>query len=264
LGRPRDALWQREIEDLSEPTLSLNRVTKRWSVIGRDDADGIVRIGGALDGSEIEEKRWSLEQDDDGYISAITSSGSDALIHETRYEPGLFSRTLPSTWTAAQAMLYLSVRRVSHFSTISEHGQRRSYDSKLDVACIPDVLSTGSLACTAYDGSRTHIVTIASGWDRGVSIGFVDGRFVTDRSGVEGWLTGWIMGRPAAIHLATGTVFHTPPAMRTLRLIPVAGDRLAVLTFATQTFKAAVYAPLTGNRRAAEPLAENRTRPARP
>jgi hypothetical protein len=264
LGVSREVLWQREIENLSEPTLSLNRVTKRWSVIGQDDEDGIVRVGGALDGSEIEKKRWSLEQDEDGYITAMTSSGSDALIHETRYQPGLLSRTLPSRWTAAQTMLYLSARPVSHFSTISEHGQRRSYDSKLDVACIPDVLPDGAFACTAYDGSRTHIVTIRSGWDRAVSVGFVEGRFLTDRSGVEGWLTGWSVGRPAAIHLPTGTVFHTPAAMRTLRLMPVAGDRLAVLTFATRTFKAAVYAPLTGNRRVAEPLAENRTHPAHP
>lgn len=264
LGVSPEVLWQHEIENLSEPTLSLNRVTKRWSVIGRDDENGIVRVGGALDGSGIEKKRWLLEQDGDGYIAAMTSSESDALIHETRYEPGRLSRTLPSRWTAAQTVLYLSARPISHFSTISEHGQRRSYDSKLDVACIPDVLPDGAFACTAYDGSRTHIVTIASAWDRAVSLGFVEGRFLTDRSGVEGWVTGWIVGRPAAIHLPSGTVFHTPPAMRTLRLMPVAGDRLAVLTFATQRFKAAVYAPVTGNRRAAEPLAENRTRPARP
>jgi hypothetical protein len=195
----------------------------------------------------------------------MTSSGSDALVHETRYAPGSLSRTLPLRWTSAQAMLLLSTRPVSHFSTIGEHGRRNSYDSKLDVACIPDVLPDGALACTAYDGSRTHIVTIAPGSDRAVSVGFLEGNFVTDRSGrsgVEAWLTGWIMGRPVAIHLPTATVVHTPSAMRTLRLIPVARDRLAVLTFATRSFKAAVYAPVSDSRRAGEPVAENRVRAA--
>ncbi len=261
LGGTREVIWRREIENLSEPTLSLNRATKRWSLIGWDGEDNIVRVGGAVDGSAVEEKRWSLGQDRDGYITAMTSSGSDALVHETRYQPGLLSRTLPSHWTSAQMMLLLSARPVSHISTISEQGQRHSYDSKLDVACVPDVLPDGALACTAYDGSRTHIVAIGSHSDRAVSVGFVEGRFLTEQSGVEGWLTGWIAARPAAIHLPTGAVFHTPPAMRTLRLMPVAGDRLAVLTFATRTFKAAVYAPLTRKGRAGEPLAENRTRP---
>jgi Zn-dependent protease with chaperone function len=255
-------VWRREIENLSEPTLSLNRATKRWSLIGWDGESTVVRIGGPLDGSDIDEKRWPLGDDQDGYITAITSSGSDALVHEARYQPGLLSRTVPARWTAAQMMLYASARAVSHVSTINGQGQRRSYDSRLDVACVPDALPDGALGCTAFDGSRTHIVTIASNPDRVVSVGFVDGHFVTDRSGVEGWLTGWIMGRPIAIHLPTAAVFQTPPATRTLRLLPVAGDRLAVLTFAMQTFKAAVYAPLFDDRRAGEPVAANRARQA--
>jgi len=161
-------------------------------------------------------------------------------------------------------MLYLSSRAVSHVSMIGARGQQRSYDSRLDVACIPDVVRDGVLACTAYDGSRTHIVNIASGSDRVVSVGFIEGRFVTDRSGVEGWLTGWIGARPAAIHLPTGAVLQISASMRPLRLMPVSRDRLAVLTISAQRMKAAVYAPLTANGRAGEPLAQNGTRAARP
>ncbi len=259
LGASAQVIWRHEIGSLTEPTLSLDRAAKRWSLLGWDGEHTVLRVAGALDGSDIEETRWPLGEDREGYVTALTSSGSDALVHEARYQPGLLSRQLPPQWTAAQMMLYASARSVSHVSTINEHGQRRSFDSKLDVACLPDVLPGGALACTAYDGSRTHIVMVASGSDRAESVGFVDGHFVTDRSGVEGWLTGWIMGRPVAIHLPTATVFHTPPAMRTVRLIPVAGDRLAVLTFAAQAFKAAVYAPLTAGR-GEEPIAENRAR----
>jgi Zn-dependent protease with chaperone function len=263
LGRSREVVWRHDVTNLSEPMLSLNRATRRWSLIGRDGEDAIVRIAGPLDGSEINEKRWSLGKDRDGYIAAVSSSESDALVHETRYQPGLLSRTLPSQWIAVQLMLSMSARPVSHFSIFNAQGRLRSYDSKLDVACIADVLPD-ALACTAYDGSRTHIVTVAAGSGRVEGIGFVEGRFMTDRSGVEGWLTGWIVGRPAAIHLPTGSVFHTPSSVRTLRLVPVMGDRLAVLTFATQTLRAEVYAPLTNSRRAGEAIAEHRTRAARP
>jgi len=258
-----EVVWRREIENVSEPTLSLNRVTRRWSLIGWEGDDTIVRIGGALDGSDTEEKRWSLGHGREDYVTAMTSSGSDALVHETQYDPGLFSQTLPLHWTSALTMLYLSARPVAHFSTISDHGQRTIYESKLDVACMSDVLPTGALACTAYDGSRTHIVTIASGSGRVAGVGFLDGRFVTDRSSVEGWLTGWSVGRPVAIHLPTASVFHAPPATRTLRFIPVEGDRLAVLTFAIQQMKAAVYAPLVNSGRAGAPLAQNQTRSPR-
>jgi len=259
-----EVIWRREIENVSEPALSLNLATRRWSLIGWDGEDTIVRIGGRVDGSDFEEKRWSLEHDREGYVDAMTSSGSEALVHETRYEPGLLSRTLSSRSTLAPMILYLSARQVSHFSTIGEHGERSSYDSKLDVACLPDVLTHGGLACTAYDGSRTHIVTIESGSGRVAGIGFLEGRFVADHSSVEGWLTGWAVGRPVAIHLPTAAVFHTPSTMRTLRFIPIANNRLAVLTFAAQQMKAAVYAPLMESRRADGPIAQNRTRAARP
>ena len=261
-GSP-EVIWQHEIEDLSTPTLSLNRETKRWSLIGWDADDTIVRIGGTLDGSDIEKKRWPLDHGRDGYVTAMTTSGSHALIHETRYDPGLLSQTLPLRWTSPLPMLYLSARPVSHISTIGEQGERSSYDSKLDVACLPDVLPTAALACTAYDGSRTHIVAIDAGTGRATGVGLLDGQFITDHSSVEGWLTGWNVGRPVAIHLPTAAVFHAPPAMRTLRFIPVAGDRLAALTFAVQQVKAAVYAPVT-QARASAPIAQNRTRAARP
>jgi len=106
-------------------------------------------------------------------------------------------------------------------------------------------------------------VTIAAGSDRIQTIGFVEGRFVPDGSGVEGWLTGWSI-RPMAIHIPSASVFRTPVAMRTLRLVPVSGDRLAVVTFATTQLKASLYAPLTADAAPVEPIAQNRTSLVRP
>src|SRR4051812_10522219 len=249
-------LWQRVVENMLQPTLSVNQASGRWALLGWDGEDTIVRTEGPLDGSNIEEHRWPVAQDRNGSVSAMTSSGSDALVLETRFERSVVARTLPSRWTWAQ--LILPPRSVSHYTTISRSGRQTRPDSKLDVACAADVLPDGALACTAYDGSRTHVVMIACGSDRVQSAGFLDGRFLMDHSAVEGWLTGWIAGRPAAIHLASGVMFETPAAMRTLRFVPITGDRLAVLTFATHQLTALVYAPFTSRGRAGAPTAENR------
>jgi hypothetical protein len=258
LGSSSNVVWQRVVENMLQPTLSFDRAAGRWALLGWDGEDTIVRTEGTLDGSTIDEQRWPVAQDRNGYISAMTSSGSEALVLETRFERGVMARTLPWRWTWAQ--LILPPRPVSHYTTISSHGRQTTPDSKLDVGCAADVLARGALACTAYDGSRTHVVTIASSSQGVQSAGFVDGRFVTDRFGIGGWLTGWVAGRPAAIHLATGTMFHTPAAMRTLRLVPVTEDRLAVLSIATQQLTASVYAPFAERRRAGAPTAENRQR----
>ena len=116
--------------------------------------------------------------------------------------------------------------------------------SKLDVQCAADVVAAGTLACTAYDGSRTHIVSIgANSPARG--IGFLDDRFVGEERIATGWLTGWSNGRPIAIHLPTGEAFRLPSAARALRLLPVADDRLAALTYGRNQFEVAVYSPLS-------------------
>jgi hypothetical protein len=200
--------------------------------------------------------RWPVAQDRDGLVTAMTSSGAAALVLETRYHRGWLARLASSRSTWAQLMM--PPRASSHYATIANGHRESSLDSKFDVTCAADVASRGTLTCTAYDGTRTHIATIAAGSPQVQSIGFVDGRFVSHGSMVEGWLTGWIAARPAAMHLATATVFHPPASMRALRLLPATGDRLIVLTFRSRQMEASVYAPLRDRQRV-EPVAENRT-----
>lgn len=261
-GSSPRVLWEHVEDDMLEATLSLDRASARWALLGWDGDDTIVRVEGTLDGSAVAEKRWTVAQDRNGYVSAMASSGPDALVLETRYERGVVARTLPLQWTWAQ--LVLPPRPISHYATITDRGRDASPDSRFDINCVPDIRPNGALSCTAFDGSRTHVVTVTSGSDAVHSVGFVEGRFIADRAAAEGWLTGWIMGRPTAIHIPSGAVFRMPPAMRTLRLVPVSGDRLAVVTFARYQLKAVLYAPLTHGRSPAERIAQNRSVTGRP
>jgi hypothetical protein len=256
LGPDRRIAWERQLENLSSSSITVDRARGRWSLLGWDDEKAIVRVEGTLDGSASETTRWPIAQARDGYVTAMTAAGPAALVLETRYERGWLGRLTPSYWTWAQLMI--RSRPSSHYTTIADGRRESSIASKLDVACVANVAGRGTLTCTAYDGSRTHLATITAGSQQVQSIGFVDGRFVTDGSAVEGWLSGWISGRPVAIHLATATVLRTPVAMRTLRLLPATGDRLIVLTFRSRQVEASVYAPLR-ERQQVEPVAENHT-----
>jgi hypothetical protein len=59
---------------------------------------------------------------------------------------------------------------------------------------------------------------------------------------VRGWLTGWVSAHSVAIRLATGDAFYTPRPMSTVRLLPIARDRLALLEVTGDHQTVRVYA----------------------
>jgi hypothetical protein len=156
-----------------------------------------------------------------------------------RYERGFLGRSLPWRWTWAQ--LLLPGRAISRYATLSDQGRQTFAESRLDVDCVADAMADGALACTAYDGTRTRIVTISPATGRVEGVGLIEGRFVTDQRGVRGWLTGWTCGRPSAIRLSTGEAFQMPKQARTIRLMPVAGQRLAAMVMGDDRLTVRVY-----------------------
>ena len=225
LNAGRDILWARAIDNLSEPALSIDRATGRWSLLGWDDDDSLMRVQGALGTTDVDEMHWPISQDHDGYVAALTSLGPDALVLKTRYDRGGLRKAMP--WSIAYMLLPIS--SVSVFVTANKLGEETTRESKLDVDCAVDVMADGALACTAYDGSRTRIVKISPTSGHAEAVTSVDGHFRTDQHSVRGWLTGWIGARPVAIRLATGDAFHPSRTAGTVRLVPIAHDRIASL-----------------------------------
>ena len=87
------------------------------------------------------------------------------------------------------------------------------------------------LACTAYDGTRTHVVTIDARTGRVEGIGFIADRFVSDQSVARGWLTGWAGSRPVAIRLSTHEVLQLPERAGAASRLSGSSDRLVALMF---------------------------------
>ncbi len=228
LDAPREVIWERFVRDLSATSLFLDRAAARWGLLGWDGDESIMRVEGLLDGTAVEEKRWSLPRDAaDGFIAAMTTAGADALVLETRYERGLLAGALPWRWTWAHVLLRPNT--VSQYAKLTAHGRQNLGNSKLEVNCVANVMPNGALACTAYDGSRTRVVTISATTGHVDGIGWLEGRFVSDQRTVRGWLTGWAGAYPVAISVTTGEAFRMP-AFGTMNLAPVAGNRLAALT----------------------------------
>lgn len=220
-------VWQLGIADLTAPSLSFDRVTRHWRVIGWSPDRAIVRVQGSIGGSDIQRKRWPVAETRGSYVSALTTVGDDALVVETRYERPPLDRLIPWQWTWARGLVR-GYSPVSRYSLLSDRGHHRLGESRLDVNCLADVLVNAGLVCTAYDGTRTRIVTIDAATGRVDGIAFLEGQFMSDQNAVRGWLTGWAGSRPVAIRLSTREVLHVDDRAA---LLSIAGDRLAALTF---------------------------------
>jgi hypothetical protein len=76
--------------------------------------------------------------------------------------------------------------------------------SRLDTSCSA---ASDELVCTAYDGSRTHLVSVALGSGVITPIARLDGRFWTTGA-AAGWVSGWLESTPAAIRVSTHEIFR--------------------------------------------------------
>jgi len=141
-------------------------------------------------------REWLL---DDGLRAADAAS---ALAVEERYAFGLLSRTPLRRFAPVLGRPQTDAR------IWRLQGETRSEvaRSRLETGC--SAVSDG-LVCTAYDGSRTHVVSIALQTGALAPIARLDGRFwATDAA--EGWITGWLESTPAAIRVATREAFRPP------------------------------------------------------
>ena len=247
LGSSLEVVWQQFVEDLSAPSLSLDRATGGWRVMGRRDDRSIVRVEGVLGASGVQRMRWPAENTFGGYARAVTTAGSDMLVFETRYDSGPLARVLPWQWAWG---LLLPFNQVSRFTTVSDSGRRTFGESRLAVDCMADVLPGDGLVCSVYDGTRTHIVQIAARTGNVEGIGWLDGHFHGNQNVVRGWLTGWAVAGAVAIRLTTGEVLRMPASAGAVSSVSVAGDRLAAVGWGNGHFTVRVY-PLPPDTRTA-------------
>jgi hypothetical protein len=236
----RDVVWTKRIEGMVAPALTFDPRSQTWRLTGWDRAQGLFRAEGIVGGSLVEEMRWPPDPDSDASINAFTTVGDDALVVETRYGRGMFDRLLTPRWT----WLVLLAQPYSQETRYWAAGARGRTDlgaSRLGADCHAGVLANGALLCSVYDGTRTRLVSMDATGRIG-PLGWLDGRFISDRSIVPGWITGWADSTPVAIRLSTGQALRLAGHAAGIGQLAAAGDRLGAVTLGRNGLTVRTYA----------------------
>lgn len=196
---PLADVWQQHVPNLRDARLSYRAETNRWRLLGRDDAQRIVRAEGVLGTAGVQETRWPAPEEG-GAIDVIAAAGDRALVSETRFEAGPLHRSrLLWRW----AWLLQPPQRESRFWTIGRRGRDDLAVTRLGTRCVDRVLGDDRLVCGVFDGSDTRFVAIDPATGRAVPVGSLRGRFELYHPTSPAWLSGWADSRPIALRLST-------------------------------------------------------------
>jgi Zn-dependent protease with chaperone function len=232
-------LWEQRVEDLLAPRLSFDQSGHRWRLTGWTADETMVRAEGAIDSAEIERMRWPAAATGEAAVNAFTTSGTDALVVETRFDAGPFER-LPPRWYVMLLMLQ-RYNQESRYWRIGPASRVELGMSRLGADCHAGLLAEDALVCSSFDGTRTRLFTLrADGRIHGLAT--IDGRFTSDRNIVPGWLSGWAESTPVAIRLATRDAFRLPEDHGPVGHLSASADRLAAVTFAASGPTVRIYA----------------------
>src|SRR6185436_13093375 len=121
------------------------------------------------------------------WAAAWAADGDRLVVAEQRFafepaEGGVWGLTL-------MAMLDHMQTRITR---IAADSTTETVDTELDASCSDRAFDAERLVCTAFDGTSTHLLTVAPAGDAPQPIGTLAGRFVSYRSGRGGWLSGWV------------------------------------------------------------------------
>jgi hypothetical protein len=198
-------VWRQLVPGLFGGRLTVDRVSNRWRLVGWDSGNQIVRVRGVIGTPEMETAHWTPPKTDRHLgAMAVAVSEQHALVVETQYDYGGLDM-LSARMLAVMLNPGGTVSRLWH---IDDRGSRDLGLSQFTAACSPD--AAPRLVCSAYDGTRTRIITLDPVTGQRAAIGLMQGRFTVDEHPPEGWLTGWRDMTPVAVRLATGQIVTAP------------------------------------------------------
>jgi Zn-dependent protease with chaperone function len=221
VAAPAAGAWERQLDVVEHPELSLNEGAGSWRVVGRESNRVIVSVEGSVESGAVSRKeRWPVGEME-GFKAA--ASGDRLLRVEDRYMPG----RLNESWYALGPILG-QFRFKTSLSIAGPSGRTTLASSGFDADCRPVVYGDGAV-CTVFDGSRTHVlvVELPSGAIRAVAR--MPGWFYASQAG-RGWIGGVLdRGDVAAVHLATGSILRVPREQGTFgNIVSGSGDRVVM------------------------------------
>jgi Zn-dependent protease with chaperone function len=198
--------WHQRVPGVESGSLAYHAATNEWVLVGRDADGRVVRASGVVGAGTFTKSTWSGTTSRGSWIDAVATHGTTALVVERHYDVSLTAR-LPM-WAVmlgpiVRAQIETRVRRVDGESGI-DVGL-----SLLDNDCGASS-SDDRVVCAAFDGTRTHLVSIDAATARLTPVVTLDGRFWSSQDANYGWMSGWWESRPAAIRLGTREIVRPP------------------------------------------------------
>jgi heat shock protein HtpX len=242
LAAPEEPQWSVHAADLVAPSLSVDIAAMRWRVMGWTAARGLARAEGTIGMPAIERTVWPAPQSRDAYVEAVAAAGDRALVVESRITRSPLQGIVSSTmW---MPLLY---RIESRYWSLDRDVRRELGSSALHAECSAAPLPGTTLACSAFDGSRTRFFRIDPATGETSPVGYFEGRFVWFDSQDEDWLPGWANGTPAAINLATREILRLPRSRGAVTQLHVSGHHLAALMVGNSGMRIKVFPLSTTN-----------------
>jgi Zn-dependent protease with chaperone function len=199
LDRVSREVWSRRLP-LWAVHLSFDRATATWHLLGRNEADDIIRVSGRIGEDDVREEQWSGRGLQDADVRSVSNGAVLAI--ETRYTSSRFENRLFGAWSP----LIPSVgRSESRFWSIDDNGRRSIFaTSRLDLVCQTTSGDEDATLCTAFDGMRTRFFAVDPATRRLAALASVSGRFYLRGEAGGGWLAGWWERSLVLVRASTG------------------------------------------------------------
>ena len=236
LGEPEVVTWRQQVSGIFEGRLSTERDAGKWCLLGWDADGRILRARGTVGGDGVEVTRWTSPVDRQVWPTVIVASGNDALLVETRYDDVLnfarFFRAFSFVHPGAGVFQLWHVGQGSH---------KDLGISRIATNCYPSGIGGERVVCSAYDGTRTRIVSVDPATGEISAIGTLDGLFASDDHSAAGWMTGWLDSTPVALRLDTRELVTLPERQHALVGLTMSDRWLGTITADTGRSKIQLF-----------------------
>ena len=237
IADPSATIWRERVTGITSGTLCFDSASGEWHVLGWTPARRIIRAVGHVGRTGATLTEWTVPSSRHGWVSAMTATGSIALLLDTVYEPGPFSSPLLSAWYAV-----LRSHTGSRLWRVGAGEGTITAESRLEVSCADGEADGDRLVCAAFDGARTRLVTVDPQSARITPLSTLWGRFRTYGTAAPGWVTGWLNSTPSAVRLATNEALQIPPRPHEwITAIAATNDAIGTISSSGDTWIVRVY-----------------------
>jgi hypothetical protein len=140
---------QTELRDVIGTSVAVNPPAGSWQVLGEGKDDKKVRVRGSSSGEVLDRTTWTFDAE------GFPIGANDDMLLALTNEYANRSNTVSAWWRTLRGERSRAALRV-----VGSAGVVAEITSAFDVDCSGNTLIDGDALCMAYDGSRTHVVTV--------------------------------------------------------------------------------------------------------